>query len=93
MVNGVAGFRGAVSPAAALAVPHAVASGQPFPARDLIVFVTTGVIIATLVIPALIMPAAVVRWPGCPPMTLSCRSNTWPRPPPPKRSCPNPAGN
>ncbi|AGZ41014.1 Na+/H+ antiporter [Actinoplanes friuliensis] len=61
VVNGVAGFRGAVSLAAALAVPHAVASGQPFPARDLIIFVTTGVIIATLVIPALIMPA-VVRW-------------------------------
>ncbi|MET8088504.1 cation:proton antiporter [Micromonospora sp. NPDC005237] len=31
VVNGVAGFRGAVSLAAALAVPHAVASGQPFP--------------------------------------------------------------
>jgi hypothetical protein len=35
--------------------------GGPGCACDLIIFVTTGVIIATLVIPALIMPA-VVRW-------------------------------
>jgi Na+/H+ antiporter len=61
VVNGLAGFRGAVSLAAALAVPRFVASGQPFPARDLIVFVTTGVIVTTLVIPALLLPA-VVRW-------------------------------
>jgi Na+/H+ antiporter len=61
VLNGVAGFRGAVSLAAALAVPRAVSAGQPFPARDLIIFVTTGVIVATLVVPALIMPA-VVRW-------------------------------
>jgi monovalent cation/hydrogen antiporter len=65
VLNGVAGFRGAVSLAAALAVPRAVSAGQPFPARDLIIFVTTGVIVATLVVPALIMPA-VVRWADLP---------------------------
>ncbi|WP_433208168.1 Na+/H+ antiporter [Dactylosporangium sp. CS-047395] len=54
VVNAFAGFRGAVSLAAALAVPSAVAE------RDLIVFVTSGVIVATLAL-GLCMPA-VVRW-------------------------------
>ena len=60
IVNGVAGFRGAVSLAAALAVPATVASGERFPGRDLIVFVTAGVIAVTL-LQGLVLPA-VVRW-------------------------------
>jgi len=54
VVSGLAGFRGAVSLAAALAVP------QDFPARDQIVFVTAGVIVLTLA-QALVLPR-VVRW-------------------------------
>src|SRR5439155_3231814 len=60
MVNIVAGFRGAVSLAAALAVPQAVASGQPFPDRDVIVFVTSGVIVVTM-LQGVFLPL-VVRW-------------------------------
>jgi monovalent cation/hydrogen antiporter len=60
-VNAVAGFRGAVSLAAALAVPETVASGHPFPERDMIIFVTSGVIVVTLVVQGLLMPV-VVRW-------------------------------
>jgi CPA1 family monovalent cation:H+ antiporter len=60
MVSVVAGFRGAVSLAAALAVPETVHSGQPFPDRDVIVFVTSGVIVVTM-LQALLLPA-VVRW-------------------------------
>lgn len=60
MVSGVAGFRGAVSLAAALAVPEMVDDGTPFPDRDLVVFVTAGVIVVTLV-QGLALPA-VVRW-------------------------------
>lgn len=60
VVSAVAGFRGAVSLAAALAVPEAVASGAPFPDRDLIVFVTAGVIVLTLA-QGLFLPG-VVRW-------------------------------
>jgi CPA1 family monovalent cation:H+ antiporter len=60
VVGAVAGFRGAVSLAAALAVPERVASGAPFPGRDLIVFVTAGVILVTLA-QALVLPP-VVRW-------------------------------
>jgi CPA1 family monovalent cation:H+ antiporter len=61
MVTGIAGFRGAVSLAVALAVPETVASGGAFPDRDLIIFVTSGVIVVTLVLQAPLMPA-VVRW-------------------------------
>ncbi|MGN6608499.1 MAG: Na+/H+ antiporter [Jatrophihabitans sp.] len=47
-VSAHAGFRGAVSLAAALAVPRTVHSGAPFPDRDLIVVITSGVIVLTL---------------------------------------------
>ena len=60
VLSGVAGFRGAVSLAAALAVPQTVNHGRPFPDRDMIVFVTAGVIALTLA-QALVLPA-VVRW-------------------------------
>lgn len=57
-VNAVAGFRGAVSLAAALAVPHELDNGAPFPDRDLIVVVTSGVIVLTL-LQAVALPAVV----------------------------------
>jgi CPA1 family monovalent cation:H+ antiporter len=55
------GFRGGVSLAAALAVPVATATGARFPGRDLIVVVTFGVILATLLVQGLTLPA-VLRW-------------------------------
>src|SRR3954452_18163189 len=61
VVSATAGFRGAVSLAAALAVPAVVSSGAAFPGRDTIVFVTAGVIAVTLVAQGLLLPA-VVRW-------------------------------
>lgn len=57
------GIRGVVSLAAALAIPYTIANGQPFPHRDLILFVTFGVIIVTLVGQGLMLPY-VVRWLG-----------------------------
>jgi CPA1 family monovalent cation:H+ antiporter len=53
------GMRGAVSLAAALALPLTVNGGRPFPDRDLIVFLTFAVIVATLVLQGLSMPAMV----------------------------------
>jgi CPA1 family monovalent cation:H+ antiporter len=50
------GVRGVVSLAAALAIPYTVASGQPFPDRDLIFFIVFGVIIVTLVGQGLTLP-------------------------------------
>jgi CPA1 family monovalent cation:H+ antiporter len=68
MVTATAGFRGAVSLAAALAVPLTLTSGQPFPRRDLIIFITAGVIVLTLLVQGLILPK-VVRWARLPPDT------------------------
>jgi monovalent cation/hydrogen antiporter len=54
-----AGLRGAVSLAAALALPFTLASGDAFPDRDLILFVSFGVIFVTLVGLGLSLPAVV----------------------------------
>jgi CPA1 family monovalent cation:H+ antiporter len=56
-----AGFRGAVSLAAALAIPTTGADGQPLADRDLALLVTFGVIMVTLAIQGPTLPA-VVRW-------------------------------
>jgi CPA1 family monovalent cation:H+ antiporter len=55
------GVRGVVSLAAALAIPLTTQAGTPFPYRDLILFVTFGVIVVTLVGQGLLLPG-VVRW-------------------------------
>ncbi len=60
-VSGWAGFRGAVSLAAALAVPLTTRSGAPFPDRSLIIFVVTFVILTTVIVQGSTLPA-VVRW-------------------------------
>jgi CPA1 family monovalent cation:H+ antiporter len=57
------GVRGVVSLAAALAIPYALDNGQPFPQREVILFVAFGVIIATLVGQGSMLPA-IVRWLG-----------------------------
>jgi CPA1 family monovalent cation:H+ antiporter len=51
-----AGTRGAVSLAAALALPLTTDSGAAFPDRDLIIFLTFAVIFATLVVQGLSLP-------------------------------------
>jgi CPA1 family monovalent cation:H+ antiporter len=53
------GIRGVVSLAAALAIPYTLANGAPFPHRDLILFITFGVIIVTLVGQGAMLPAVV----------------------------------
>ena len=57
------GVRGVVSLAAALGIPLTLASGAPFPNRDLILVITFGVIIATLVGLGSLLPL-VIRWLG-----------------------------
>ena len=58
-----AGIRGAVSLAAALALPLALANGDAFPNRDLVLFIAFGVIFVTLVGLGFSLPM-VVRWLG-----------------------------
>jgi len=57
---GWAGMRGVVSLAAALAIPNMV-NGQPFPQRNMILFITFVVILVTLVGQGLTLPI-LLRW-------------------------------
>jgi monovalent cation/hydrogen antiporter len=59
-----AGMRGAVSLAAVLTLPAALPDGRAFPQRDLVVFVTFVVILATLLGQGLTLPALARRLPG-----------------------------
>jgi monovalent cation/hydrogen antiporter len=53
------GIRGIVSLAAALAIPLTIENGQPFPHRDLILFLTYSVILVTLVGQGLLLPVVI----------------------------------
>jgi CPA1 family monovalent cation:H+ antiporter len=59
MVVAWSGMRGAVSLAAALALPLETDAGAPFPDRDLIIFLTFAVIFATLILQGLTLPALI----------------------------------
>ena len=61
LVVGWSGMRGAVSLAAALALPLESAGSEGFPQRNLIVFLTFAVIFATLVVQGLTLPALIRR--------------------------------
>ncbi len=56
LILGWAGMRGVVSLAAALSIPFVVSGGQPFPYRNLILFITFIVILVTLVFQGLTLP-------------------------------------
>ena len=51
------GMRGAVTLAAALALPLSTDAGSPFPERNLVIFLAFSVIVATLVVQGLTLPA------------------------------------
>jgi len=55
------GMRGAVSLAAALAIPLTTDAGAPFPERDLVIFLTFAVIFSTLVAQGLSLPLVMRR--------------------------------
>jgi CPA1 family monovalent cation:H+ antiporter len=56
VIFGWAGMRGVVSLAAALSIPVIIQQGQPFPYRNLILFITFIVILVTLVMQGLTLP-------------------------------------
>jgi CPA1 family monovalent cation:H+ antiporter len=62
-VIGWTGMRGVVALAAAMSLPEKLANGQPFPQRNLIIFLTFSVILVTLVLQGLTLPA-LIRWLG-----------------------------
>ncbi len=53
------GVRGLVSLAAALAIPLTIENGEPFPHRDLVLFLTFTVILVTLIGQGLALPAVI----------------------------------
>jgi Na+/H+ antiporter len=55
-VVGWTGMRGVIALAAAISLPETLANGQPFGARNLIVFLTFSVILVTLVLQGLTLP-------------------------------------
>lgn len=55
----VAGARGAITLAGALTLPLAMPDGSPFPGRDLVILLATGVILTSLVIAAIGLPLSV----------------------------------
>ena len=57
------GMRGIVSLAAALSIPLTLPTGEEFPFRNLLIFLTYVVILTTLVVPATTLPA-LMRWLG-----------------------------
>jgi hypothetical protein len=56
-----AGMRGAVSLAAALALPLETDAGTPFPERDLVIFLAYCVVLFTVVVQGLTLPALIRR--------------------------------
>ena len=61
VVTGWAGMRGAVSLAAALALPLETDAGAPFPERDLVIFLAYCVVLFTVVVQGLTLPALIRR--------------------------------
>jgi CPA1 family monovalent cation:H+ antiporter len=59
MLIGWAGMRGAISLAAALALPLTTDAGAPFPQRELIIYLAFCVILATLVFQGLSLPGVI----------------------------------
>ncbi|MEU9120434.1 Na+/H+ antiporter [Streptomyces sp. NPDC048506] len=66
VIVGWAGMRGVVSLAIAFTIPSTVAGGGPFPARNLVLFLTFTTVIGTLVIQGLTLPVLIraLRLPG-----------------------------
>jgi CPA1 family monovalent cation:H+ antiporter len=61
IVLGWSAMRGAVSLAAALAIPQFTPDGAPFPDRELIIFLAYGTVLLTLVVPGLTLGPIIER--------------------------------
>ena len=60
-VAGWAGMRGTITLAAALSIPVVMADGTPFPGRDIVIFLSAGVILATLLLQGMTLEALICR--------------------------------
>lgn len=66
LIVGWAGMRGVVSLAIAFSIPFVMSDGSPFPARNLVLFLTFTTVIGTLVVQGLSLPllVRVLKLPG-----------------------------
>ena len=71
LVSTVAGFRGAISLAMALSIPVSF-GGTAYEERDLVVFITAGVTLLSLVVQGIVLPH-VVRWANARPTAVQRR--------------------
>lgn len=62
----LAGVRGAISLAAILTLPLTLNNGDPFPGRDLMIFIAAGVIVTTLLTVTLALPKVLAGMPSLP---------------------------
>jgi CPA1 family monovalent cation:H+ antiporter len=60
-VAGWAGMRGTITLAAALSIPVTMADGSPFPGRDIVIFLSAGVIVVTLLLQGTTLEALISR--------------------------------
>lgn len=60
---GWTGMRGVISLAAAIALPEAIANGEPFPQRNMIIYFTFAIIFVTTVLQGLSLPY-IIHWLG-----------------------------
>lgn len=54
-----AGVRGAITLAAIMAIPFIASTGAPFPNRELLIFIASGVILLSLIVSSIILPRVV----------------------------------
>jgi Na+/H+ antiporter len=60
-VSGWAGMRGTITLAAALSIPVLTPTGSPFPGRDMVIFLSAGVIVVTLLLQGTTLEALICR--------------------------------
>lgn len=63
LATSLSGVRGAITMAGVMAVPLTLNDGTPFPGRDLLIFLATGVILVSLVVGSLFLPLLIPKLP------------------------------
>jgi Na+/H+ antiporter len=61
LVTGWAGMRGTITLAAALSIPLLQADGTPFPGRDIVIFLSFGVVLVTLLLQGMTLETLICR--------------------------------
>ncbi|OVZ55869.1 Na+/H+ antiporter [Pigmentiphaga sp. NML080357] len=63
LVTSLSGVRGSITMAGVLTVPLEISAGTPFPGRDLLIFLATGVILCSLLVGSTLLPLVLPKVP------------------------------